>query len=73
MTSYKDDPRSITAKFESTCSKCGVKISKGDVIYYWPKGKKVMCAACGEPEYRQFLSMAADEDVYNGCGNPYCY
>ena len=23
--------------------------------------------------YRQFLSSAADEDVYNGCGNPYAY
>jgi len=21
--------------------------------------------------YRQFLSSAANEDVYNGCGNPY--
>jgi len=73
MASYKNDPRRITAKFKSNCSKCGAKIKEGETIYYWPNGRHVMCSTCGEPEYRQFLSMAADEDVYNGCGNPYCY
>ena len=61
----------ITARFSSNCSKCNGKIIKSSTVYYWPNGRKVMCESCGEPEYRQFLSMAADEDVYNGFGNPY--
>jgi hypothetical protein len=28
--------------------------------------------ACGDEDYRQFLSLAADEEVMNGTGNPYC-
>jgi len=27
--------------------------------------------SCGESEYRQFLSDAADEEVFQGIGNPY--
>jgi hypothetical protein len=34
-------------------------------------GQTAKPSTCGEPEYRQFLSMAADESVYNGFGNPY--
>jgi len=30
----------------------------------------VFCTSCGDAPYRQFLSSAADEDVYNGTGNP---
>jgi hypothetical protein len=26
---------------------------------------------CGEEPFRQFLSSAADEEVYSGQGNPY--
>jgi len=29
-----------------------------------------ICLSCGESEYRQFLSAAADEAVYLGIGNP---
>ena len=71
MKSYKGDPRSITARFNSCCSKCKARIKKGDIAYYWPRSRTVMCVTCGEPEYRQFLSMAADEDAYSGFGNPY--
>jgi len=70
MTKYKDDPRRITARFDSSCSNCEGKIRKGEPAYYWPKGKLIFCPVCGEPEFRQFLSMAADEDTYNGFGNP---
>jgi len=61
----------ITAKFSSSCSKCKTKLLKGTSIYYWPSSREVFCTKCGEDPYRQFLSSAADEDVYNGCGNPY--
>ena len=68
---YKNDPRMITAKFTSACSKCGCSIKKGTDIYYWPSDRKVFCLKCGEVPYRQFRSSAADEDVYAGTGNPY--
>ena len=71
MTKYKDDPRRITARFDSSCSNCEAEISKGEPAYYWPHGKLMFCIPCGEPEFRQFTSMAADEDAYNGFGNPY--
>ena len=63
----------ITAKFSSNCSKCKTKLLKGTSIYYWPSSREVFCTKCGEGPYRQFLSSAADEDVYNGCGNPYAH
>ena len=61
----------ITARFSSNCEKCKAKIKKGDEIYYWPNGRKAYCMKCGEADYRQFLSSAADEEVYSGSGNPY--
>ncbi|HZL09367.1 MAG TPA: hypothetical protein VFC65_05170 [Prolixibacteraceae bacterium] len=68
---YKNDPRQITAKFSSTCSKCGCILKKGTSIYYWPSDRKVFCLNCGEAPFKQFLSSAADEEVYAGTGNPY--
>lgn len=65
---YKNDPRMITAKFTSTCSKCSCSIKKGTNIYYWPSDRKVYCEKCGEEPYRQFRSAAADEDMMNGAG-----
>jgi len=65
---YKNDPRMITAKFSSSCSKCGCPIKKGTSIYYWPSDRKAYCEKCGEGPYRQFRSEAADEDMMNGTG-----
>jgi len=70
MSQYKNDPRMITARFSSNCSKCKTRISKGTEIYYWPSSREVFCTNCGEEPYRHFLSDAADEDVMNGYGNP---
>jgi len=71
MSRYANDPRMIKAKFTCSCSKCRIKLVKGVNIYYWPSSREVFCMSCGEESYQQFLSSAADEDVYNGCGNPY--
>ena len=71
MKKCKGDPRRITARFNSNCFKCNAKIIKGTTAYYWPNSRTIMCSSCGEAEYRQFLSMAADQDAYNGFGNPY--
>lgn len=71
MKKYKGDPKKITVRFNSSCCNCNANIKKGDTAYYWPNGKLIYCLVCGEPEFRQFVSMAADEDAYNGFGNPY--
>ena len=73
MPRYANDPRQITAKFTSSCTTCNSTVKKGEQLYYWPSSRKVYCLKCGENDYRRFLSDAADEDVYNGCGNPYAY
>jgi len=73
MTHYSNDPREITAKFQSSCCKCNLKIKKGTLIYYWPSSRKMYCTSCGEAPYRQFISSAADEEVYSGNGNPFAW
>jgi hypothetical protein len=70
MKYYSRDPRWIRARFNSTC-RCGWPIKAGDEILYWPYNRSVQCSTCGEPAWQQFLSEAADEDTFNGCGNPY--
>jgi hypothetical protein len=73
MTRYSKDPRQISAKFSSNCCKCKTRIPKGASIYYWPSSGEVFCSSCGDVPFRQFLSSAADEEVYSGSGNPYTY
>lgn len=73
MTRYSNDPRQISAKFSSSCSKCKTKIKKGTTINYWPSSHEVFCTNCGDESYRQFLSSVADEEVYSGNGNPYAW
>jgi len=68
---YKDDPKQIVVRYPSCCAKCQTRLSKGTVAYYWSRTQTLLCSDCGEPEYRSFLSAAADEDVYAGIGNPY--
>jgi hypothetical protein len=68
---YAGDPRQISARFDSSCSKCNCKLKKGDEIFYWPSNRKAYCFTCGESDYLQFLSSKADEEVFHGIGNPY--
>jgi len=67
----KNDPRHFAARFKCKCANCSTTILKGELAYYWPSSQKVFCLICGAEDFRQFLSSAADEDVYHGCGNPY--
>ena len=71
MKKYVNDPRPITVRYQSTCAECSITLKKGKEAYYWPSDGKLYCLSCGESEYRQFLSSAADEEVYNCIGNPY--
>ncbi|MBL7965464.1 MAG: hypothetical protein JNK09_00580 [Prolixibacteraceae bacterium] len=68
---YKDDPRQIAVRYLSCCTKCQTLLPRGAVAFYWPRTRTLLCKNCGEPEYRSFLSSAADEEVYAGNGNPY--
>lgn len=65
MQGYANDPRWTIARFQSTCHKCRAKIPKGNQIYYYPIGRKVLCAnACGTDAYQDFLAHAQDESNY---------
>jgi RNase P subunit RPR2 len=66
-----NDPRPIKIRFTTQCKKCGVKLTPGVQAYYWPSDRKLLCLNCGEEDFKQFLSSIADEDVFNGTGNPY--
>jgi len=64
MQRYSNDPKQIKARFDSSCSKCAAKISKGQEIYYWPSSREVFCLKCGEVPYNEFLASAQDEEIY---------
>jgi hypothetical protein len=69
MKKYFNDPRPITVRYPANCAECNTKLKKGTSAYYWPSDGKLYCQSCGDSEYRQFLSAAADEEVYNAIGN----
>lgn len=65
--SYTGDPYWTTARFKSTCKKCGGDIVKGERIFYYPRTKTVYCedAACGDAAYHDFMTMAEAEEYYS--------
>ncbi len=73
MKKYFNDPRPLTVRYTGKCAECGTTLKKGTSAYYWPSDGKLYCLSCGESEYREFLSAAADEAVYLGTGNPFAY
>ena len=62
MPRYSLDPRKLTARFDSTCHKCGQRLRKGDDIAYWPNGRKAYCWPCGEQPLREAQALMHDED-----------
>jgi len=68
MPQYANDPRWITARFDSFCKRCKRKIAKGEQVFYYPMGKFVYCnhENCGQKESRAFIASAQDEDFMNG-------
>lgn len=65
MNHYNNDPKWLTARFNSTCVKCKNTIKKGTEIFYYPKTKAVFCEACAEIESKSFDAIVQDEDFYN--------
>jgi hypothetical protein len=73
MKKYFNDPRPITVRYTGDCAECGTILKSGTSAYYWPSDGRLYCKSCGESEYRQFLSAAADEEVCQGIRNPFAF
>jgi hypothetical protein len=63
MRGFSNDPRTITAKFDSQCAQTGKKISKGDPCVYYPADKKVY--HINSPQAQEFREWKFDIDVLN--------
>lgn len=61
---YKNDPREITAKYDSICAETGKEIKRGDACIYYPTSKQVFTIdSKTAQEYREWK---ADIDMgYN--------
>lgn len=59
----KSDPYWITARFESLC-KCGEKVKRGDLVFYYPLSRTVLCPKCSIPAAREFNECLQDERGY---------
>uniref|UniRef100_A0A6M3MD14 Uncharacterized protein n=1 Tax=viral metagenome TaxID=1070528 RepID=A0A6M3MD14_9ZZZZ len=71
-TRRNNDPRLINLRYKNYCRLCKKDLKIGDAAYYFPlSDKKLVCLECGERDYTGFLVTKADEEVYNGTGNPY--
>ena len=69
MKTYSNDPKNMTARFDSICAESGRKIRKGDPILYWPSERKAYLigyAPKAEQDFRDFQASAFDECVHNG-------
>ncbi len=70
MRRYTNDPRIITVKYSGRCKTCNSILHRGHEAVYWPSTRSLICLSCGEHDYLESLSHAADEEVYHGRGNP---
>jgi len=61
MAQYKNDPRVITARFDSTCKETGKTIKKGEECLYYPIGKSVF--SLESDQHKEYKEIAADWDM----------
>jgi hypothetical protein len=56
-------PSWMTARFISTCSKCGKRITKGERIFYYPSSRSAQCSReeCGFQSSRDYAAACFDE------------
>lgn len=57
------DPYWLNARFDSRCA-CGAAIQKGERIFYYPNGKRALCAKCGATASAEFEGAKQDEAFY---------
>lgn len=60
-----NDPRWITARFNSRCCRCKGEVKKGSQAFYYPRDKAVMCDSedCGKQASRDFDAAVFDENM----------
>jgi hypothetical protein len=63
MTRYARDPRWLRTRYPGTCAQCNTTIPTGTPAFYYPVGKKLLCAECGKPASAEFEAAAFDEEV----------
>ncbi len=63
MTSYRGDPRWITAKYAGR-DRAGVPFSKGDRIFYYPLTKTIISGDEARRAAADFEASRADEENY---------
>jgi hypothetical protein len=53
----------VSADYASGFALCGKTIQRGEQVFYWPKGKTILCAGktCGQRDSREFAVAACDE------------
>ena len=47
--SYAQDPKRVTAQHPFTCH-CGYRVGKGEPAVFYPRGHKLVCTDCGDPD-----------------------
>lgn len=55
---YKNDPRTISAKFNSVCAQTGKAIRKGDQCVYYPSSREVF--HMDSPQALEYRNWRAD-------------
>jgi len=63
MANYSGDPYWTKERFGGKrCKRCGKEISRGESIFYYPKGKAIYCnGLCGKAASAEFDCAAEDE------------
>lgn len=59
---YAGDPRWLTTRYAGECAQCKAVVPKDARAFYYPKGKRLLCAACGESASAAFSAAAWDEE-----------
>ena len=68
------NPYQTSARFASTCPRCGVGIRKGERVVIFPSrssGKKALHEACGATDFNSFLAEVSVAEYGNDLAYEY--
>jgi hypothetical protein len=57
------DPHWLHAIYSGTCAGCGEEFEAGELIFYYPNGRKVFTGKCAEKAAADFAACVADEKM----------
>jgi hypothetical protein len=66
MTTYRNDPRWIPARYAGKCTKCSESFGAGRMVFYYPIGKRLLSGQCAIAAANDFDAMKRDEEFYCG-------